>query len=79
MKLYESRSPNSRRANLFLAEKGAEQNDFLALTGAFRNISGFFKDHETPVSEWGEQCAARAISNLVIFRSSASRIHLADN
>ena len=143
MKLYESRSPNARRVNLFLAEKGvdlpredvniqsgenlmvkhkmrnamgrvpvleldsgeylsesvaicryleglhpnpnlfgethedlatvemwnrrAEQNYFLELTGAFRNISGFFKDRETPVAEWGEQCAARAISNLVIF------------
>jgi glutathione S-transferase len=143
MKLYESRSPNARRVNLFLAEKGvdlpreevniqtgenlmvehkirnpmgrvpvleldngeylsesvaicryleglhltpnlfgetpedmanvemwnrrAEQNYFLEITGAFRNISGFFKDRETPVAEWGEQCAARAISNLVIF------------
>ena len=79
MKLYESRSPKARRVNLFLAEKGAEQTYFLEFTGAFRNISGFFKDRETPVAEWGEQCAARAISNLVIFRSSASRIHLADN
>ncbi|MGI9325314.1 MAG: glutathione S-transferase family protein [Pseudomonadales bacterium] len=143
MKLYESRSPNARRVNLFLAEKGAdlpreevniqagenrqpdhrsrnpmgrvpvleldngeylsesvaicryfegthptpnlfgesaeelaqvemwnrraEQNYFLELTGAFRNISGFFKDRETPVPEWGEQCAERALANLAIF------------
>ena len=143
MKLYESRSPNARRVNLFLAEKGAdlpredvniqsgenlraehktrnpmgrvpvleldngehlsesvaicryleglhpnpnlfgetpeamatvemwnrraEQNYFLELTGAFRNISGFFKDRETPVVEWGEQCVGRAVSSLAIF------------
>lgn len=42
MKLYESRSPKARRVNLFLAEKGVEQNYFLEFTGAFRNISGFF-------------------------------------
>jgi glutathione S-transferase len=143
MKLYESRSPNARRVNIFLAEKGvdlerqevdiqsgeniesahkarnpvgrvpvleldngeylsesvaicryieglhptpnlfgetaeemakiemwhrrAEQNYFLELTSAFRNITGFFKDRETPVPAWGELCAERAVTNLAFF------------
>jgi len=149
MKLYESRSPNARRVNIFLAEKGtdlpreevniqtgdnllaehqtrnpmgrvpvleldngeylsesvaicryleglhpapnlfgetsedmayvemwnrrAEQNYFMELTGAFRNISGFFKDRETPVPEWGEMCAERAVTNLAIFDDHLAR------
>lgn len=143
MKLYESRSPNARRVNIFLAEKGveipreevniqvgenlkpehrarnpvgrvpvlelddgeflsesaaicryieglypepnlfgadfaemavvemwhrrAEHNYFLELTAAFRNITGFFKDRETPVAAWGEVCAERAAANLTFF------------
>jgi len=42
MKRYKSRPLKARRVNLFLAEKGAEQNDFLEVTGAFHNISGVF-------------------------------------
>ena len=135
MKLYESRSPNARRVNIFLAEKGvdlerqevdiqsgeniesahkarnpvgrvpvleldngeylsesvaicryieglhptpnlfgetaeemakiemwhrrAEQNYFLELTSAFRNITGFFKDRETQCQHGGS-CALSA-------------------
>ena len=54
-------------AQIEMWHRRAEQNYFLELTGAFRNISGFFKDRETPVPEWGEQCAERAVSNLAIF------------
>ena len=148
MKLYESRSPNARRVNIFLAEKGvdlprqevdiqagdnlqpqhrarnpmgrvpvleldsgdylsesiaicrylegvypqpnlfgetpeelafvemwqrrAEINYFTEVTAAFRNISGFFKDRETPVLDWGEQCAERAVNNLAIFDAHLS-------
>lgn len=33
-----------------------EQNFLFPVGMAFRNITGFFKDRETPVKEWGEQC-----------------------
>ena len=54
-------------AHVEMWNRRAEQNYFLELTAAFRNISGFFKDREMPVPEWGEQCAERAVSNLAIF------------
>ena len=37
-----------------------EMNFFLPVGMAFRNISGFFKDRETPVKEWGEECLKNA-------------------
>lgn len=37
-----------------------EMNFFMPVGMAFRNISGFFKDRETPVREWGEECLKNA-------------------
>ena len=37
------------------------------VAGAFRNITGFFKDRETCVAEWGQVCAERAPKTLSIF------------
>ncbi len=37
-----------------------EMHFFLPVGMAFRNISGFFKDRETPVKEWGEECFKNA-------------------
>lgn len=51
----------------------AELNYFLEVAGAFRNISGFFKDRETCVPEWGELCAERAIGNLAFFDRQLSQ------
>ena len=47
-----------RRAELNFANNAAS---------AFRNISGFFKDRETCVPEWGQVCAEEAKSKLGIF------------
>lgn len=33
-----------------------EMNFLLPVGMAFRNITGFFKDREAPVKEWGEEC-----------------------
>ncbi len=143
MKLYESPSPNARRVQVFMAEKGVDcervsvdirggesiSADFLAknpggrvpvlelddgtciaetmaicryleclhptpnlygetpleiatiemwqrrvellfiaeVAGAFRNITGFFKDRETCVEAWGHVCAAKAAKALEMF------------
>lgn len=37
-----------------------ELNFFLPVGMAFRNLSGFFKDRETPVKAWGEECFKNA-------------------
>ncbi|NKC01677.1 MAG: glutathione S-transferase [Pseudomonadales bacterium] len=45
----------------------AEINFMSNVAGAFRNITGFFKDRETPVKEWGEVCAEVAPKTLTMF------------
>ena len=45
----------------------AEINFMANVAGAFRNITGFFKDRETPVKEWGEVCAEVAPKVLTMF------------
>ena len=37
------------------------------VAGAFRNITGFFKDRETCVQEWGEVCAEKAAKTIHMF------------
>ena len=37
------------------------------VAGAFRNITGFFKDRETCVEEWGRVCAEQAPKALTMF------------
>ena len=44
------------------------------VAGAFRNITGFFKDRETCVEEWGRVCAEKAPKALPMFDAQ-----LADN
>lgn len=45
----------------------AEINFMQNVAGAFRNITGFFKDRETCVKEWGEVCAEVAPKMLPMF------------
>ena len=52
----------------------AELNFMSNVAGAFRNITGFFKDRETCVKEWGEVCAEVAPKMLPMFDDQ-----LADN
>ncbi len=48
-------------------QRRAELNFMSEVAGAFRNITGFFKDRETCVKEWGEVCAEKAPKALVMF------------
>ena len=45
----------------------AEMSFMAEVAGAFRNITGFFKDRETCVKEWGEVCAEKAPKALTMF------------
>lgn len=45
----------------------AELNFAMNAASAFRNITGFFKDRETCVPEWGQVCAEEAKSKLGVF------------
>ena len=45
------------------------------MAGAFRNITGFFKDRETCVAEWGQVCAERAPKMLSMFDAQLAQTH----
>ena len=48
-------------------QRRAEINFMLNVAMAFRNITGFFKDRETCVKEWGEVSAATAVDFIPMF------------
>lgn len=48
-------------------QRRAEMNFMLNVAMAFRNITGFFKDRETCVKEWGEVSAATAVEFVPMF------------
>jgi glutathione S-transferase len=53
-------------------QRRVELNLFLEIAGAFRNITGFFKDRETCVKEWGQVCAEKAPKALTMFDDQLS-------
>ncbi len=55
-------------------QRRVELNFMAEVAGAFRNITGFFKDRETCVAEWGQVCAEKAAKNIQMFDDQ-----LADN
>ena len=59
-------------ANVEMWQRRVELNLFLEIAGAFRNITGFFKDRETCVEEWGQVCAEKAPKALTIFDDQLS-------
>ena len=54
-------------AKVEMWQRRAELGFLLEVAGAFRNITGFFKDRETCVAEWGQVCAERAPKMLAMF------------
>ncbi len=54
-------------ATIEMWQRRAELNFMSEVAGAFRNITGFFKDRETCVKEWGEVCAEKAPKALNMF------------
>ena len=59
-------------ANVEMWQRRVELNLFLEIAGAFRNITGFFKDRETCVEEWGKVCAEKAPEALTMFDDQLS-------
>jgi len=55
-------------------QRRVEMNLMGEIAGAFRNITGFFKDRETCVKEWGEVCVGKALKAINMFDNQ-----LADN
>ncbi|MCP5179317.1 MAG: glutathione S-transferase family protein [Pseudomonadales bacterium] len=60
-------APGLPAAQVEMWHRRAEINFFLNVASAFRNITGFFKDRETCVKEWGEVCAKTAADVLPVF------------
>ena len=60
-------------ANIEMWNRRAEINFAMNAAGAFRNITGFFKDRETCVPEWGRVCAEEAKSKLGVFEDQLGR------
>ena len=54
-------------AQIEMWQRRAELNFMAEVAGAFRNITGFFKDRETCVKEWGQVCAEKAPKALSMF------------
>ena len=54
-------------ATIEMWARRVELNFMAEVAGAFRNITGFFKDRETCVEEWGHVCAEKAPKALEIF------------
>ena len=48
-------------------QRRVELNFMAEVAGAFRNITGFFKDRETCVAEWGQVCAEKAAKSIHMF------------
>ena len=61
-------------AQVEMWQRRVELNFLAEVAGAFRNITGFFKDRETCVEEWGRVCAEKAPKALAMFDAQ-----LADN
>ena len=59
-------------ANVEMWQRRVELNLFLEIAGAFRNITGFFKDRETCVEEWGKVCADKAPKALTMLDDQLS-------
>ena len=55
------------QAQIDMWQRRAELNFLLEVAGAFRNITGFFKDRETCVEAWGVVCADKAPKALGMF------------
>ena len=55
------------QAQIDMWQRRAEFNFLLEVAGAFRNITGFFKDRETCVEAWGVVCADKAPKALGMF------------
>ncbi|MGH0030847.1 MAG: glutathione S-transferase family protein [Myxococcota bacterium] len=61
------------QARIEMWNRRAELNFAMPAASAFRNISGFFKDRETCVPEWGRVCAEEAKSKLGVFEEQLGR------
>ena len=55
------------RAQVEMWNRRAELNLMMNVAQAFRNITGFFKDRETCVAEWGHVCAKVANEVVPVF------------
>jgi len=62
------------KAKIEMWNRRVELNVLMPVAQGFRNLTGFFKDRETVVKEWGEVAAADAKRAVEIFDA-----HLADN
>ena len=60
-------------ARVEMWNRRAELNFGLNAAMAFRNISGFFKDRETCVEEWGRVCADEAKAKLAMFEDQLGK------
>jgi len=59
--------PGLAAAQVEMWQRRAEMNFMAEVAGAFRNLTGFFKDRETCVKDWGAVCAEKAPRALAMF------------
>ena len=54
-------------AQIEMWQRRVELSFMAEVAGAFRNLTGFFKERETPVKQWGQVCAEEAPKRLEMF------------
>ncbi len=54
-------------AQVEMWQRRVELNLLMEVAGAFRNLTGFFKDRETCVEQWGQVCAEKAAKAVTMF------------
>ena len=65
-------------ANIEMWHRRVEISFMLNAAMAFRNITGFFKDRETCVAEWGEVAAGHAVAAVPMFEAQPFGRELVD-
>lgn len=66
-------SSAKQKAIIEMWQRRVELNFLLNVASCFRNVTGFFKDRETPVKEWGEVCGVEAMKFYDVLEAQLSQ------
>ena len=66
-------SSAKQKAVIEMWQRRVELNFLLNVASCFRNVTGFFKDRETPVKEWGEICGVEAVKFYDVLEAQLSQ------
>lgn len=62
-----------QKAIVEMWQRRIELHFLMNVASCFRNVTGFFKDRETPVKEWGEVCGIEALKFYDVLEAQLSQ------